>query len=259
MTKIHSKALISGMLLASFILPTFAAAQTTTTERERRPIGGTGETRENFCTKIDVIAARVTTAMTERETRHSTNRSNRKVKLDERFQTRDTTRVDNRDDWDQKRNEWKTKLTEKAANDPAKVAAVNKFIAAVDAAVLKRRTAVDTAVAAYRTAVDAEIKARQGAVDAAVAQFKTDTAAAMTKAKADCTANITPKTVREAYVAAMKAAREKLKLAIKTLDKRNEAFKPLAETRKKAVETAVAEFKATMKTATYDLKQSIKV
>ena len=245
------------MLLLSLLVPSFAFAEDAPTTAAKPTLLRTGAAGENFCTIIDSITVKVEGAISEREGKYQSNRTQRRTKLDERFKERDDKRATNRSDWDTRRSEWQIKLSDRASTTEAK-ARVTAFIAEIDMAVAARKTAVDAAVATYRNGINSEVASRQTLVDQYAATFKSETDAALTKAKTDCAGTVTPKMVRTTYVASMKAAREKLKTSIAAIEKRKDAVQPLADARKAAVEKAIIDFKTAVTAAKEKLKAALK-
>ena len=246
--KIYSKQSIVGLVIVSLLLPSLALAQTEEVQAER------AITKVNFCTRVNELTAKVSGGIADREGKYHGKRTENRKKIDERFGTRDVRRVENRSEWDGKRDEWKTKLLVKATT-PVQKTAVEKFITGMDTAMATRRSAVDQAVKEFRAGLDSAIIARQATVDGALASLKQETELAIAKAKSDCTSGIEPKMVRETFVTALKSAREKFRTAAKSLDVRKDALLPLANSRKLAIEKAVKDFKDTATQLKIELKE----
>jgi hypothetical protein len=240
------------LLVALFIgvsMPTLSFAQEGTA-----PVR---DVRANFCTKVDDATAKVTAQLGERETKYETRRTEGRGKVAERFGERDLTRTEKRSNWDGKREEWKTKLEERASTTEAK-AAVETFMTTMDKAVATRRAAVDQAIKEFRAGVDAAIVARESAVAGHLSTLKQEIALAGEKAKSDCASGVDPKTARTTYVAALKSAKDKFRAGVKSVEARKDTLVPLANQRKLAIDSAVKTFKETVTKATYDLKKNVK-
>lgn len=249
MMKQHSKLsnLVSLVVGIGIMLPSavFAQGVANTT---------TPTNRANFCTSIDQVVAKVSTAMSETEAKLLQKRAWR----DEHFPSIQSDKsyvalASHRDKWDTERDAWYQKLDARGTTTE-QLAAIAKFKSAVDAAVVARRKAIDDAVDAMHSGIEGAAKERQAAVDTAIATMKADIDAALVKAKADCANSVAPKTVRTTYIASMKAAREKMKTTITALEKRKDTLTPLIAARKAAVAKAITDFKGAIATAHTEFK-----
>ncbi len=253
MMKLNSK-IISGSVLfsvlgASLLAPTFSAAQTPPTPGSKPA--------QNFCTQLPTLMTKVTTELTDRLSKLSTNRDEQSKKVTELWGGRDDNRGKDRAQADANRKAYYLKIEARATTDAQKQA-VQAFETTVDAAVTARRNAVDAAIKTFRDSILSAVDTRHKSVDTAIEAFKAAIQPALEKAKADCDARIAARTVRLALQASLKTARTKLRADIQAIEKVNVERITLASERKATIDKAVADFKAALTKAETDLKAVLK-
>lgn len=239
--KIASIAL--GLMTFSFAVPFSVFAEGTTVKTNEN----------NFCTKLPQIATKLTSGITDRDSKLQGKRVERSAQIINKRHGIDEKRTLNRVDRDGDRDTRYTELEARATTDIQK-AALATFKTNISAAVAKRRTAVDTAVTTFRTGVDSIIANRKTLVDGFIATFTTSANAALAQAQADCANGVAPKTARATFEASMKTAREKLSTSRKALDKNTTEIQTLSTARKNAVNAAIATFKTEVESARTALK-----
>jgi hypothetical protein len=241
--KTQSKLVSVGALAAvvALVVPQAFAFATTT-----QATGGT------FCTKFSTISAQVTARIPKRQDFRNEKLDGRTTTINNLLQLRLTKIDDKRDTWDQNRENKYARL-ETAASTTEQKAAVQTFMAAIDAAVGARRAAVDTAVAAFQSGVNELLASRQTQLDTSFATLTSSTKAAIDTASAACAGGTDAKTVREQFVSDIKAANTAFRASIKPTNVRS-SVEALRTTRDAAIKSAVSAFKATQQQALATLK-----
>lgn len=212
----------------------------------------------NFCANVDKMT-QLETRMIDNEGKIEQKREEQKKKIDDRWVERNTKRENNRNKWDENRDEFFAKLEGKATTDAQKQALLT-FKEATTAAIAAHRMAIDSAIEAFRKGVEQAIASKKTNVDALVNAYRVEVQAAITKAKADCAlTNPDAVAIRVAFQSRVKAAKEKFITDKKDIDKINDSLESLIDAKKQAVEKANNDFKAAIEKARNDLKAAFPV
>jgi|GEM_PF-1546869 hypothetical protein len=207
----------------------------------------------NFCANVDKMT-QLETKMIDNEDKIEQKREEQKKKIDDRWVERNTKRENNRNKWDENRDEFFAKLEGKATTDAQKQALL-AFKEATTAAITARRATIDSAIEAFRKGVEQAIASKKTSVDTLVSAFRAEIQAAITKAKADCAlTNPDAVAIRVAFQNRVKAAKEKFITDKKDVDKISDSLQSLIDAKKQAVEKANSDFKAAIEKARNDLK-----
>lgn len=205
----------------------------------------------NFCQKI--TSQKFDQQAAGRITKLQNNYQNRLANVEKKRSAQDSKLESKRNQGENNRDRQFTGLREKAVTDAQK-AAVEKFIATVQAAVKIRQAAFDTALKDFQTAVDKAMEARRASITTVVNAYYQATKAALDQAKASCIAGQDDATVRAKFVADLRAAKTKLETARSGLTKLGETISGLAATRKEAVKKAITDFRTAMEVARTELQ-----
>lgn len=228
-----------------------AGSPSATPSHSDKPIAKKGGV--NFCANVDKMT-QLETRMIDNEDKIEKKREEQKKKIDDRWIERNTKREDNRNKWDENRDEFFAKLEGKAATNAQKQALL-AFKEATTAAIAARRAAVDSAIEAFRRGVEQTVASKKTSVDALISAFRVEIQAAITKAKADCAlTNPDSVAIRVAFQDRVKAAKEKFIADKKDIDKISNSLQSLIDAKKQTVEKANSDFKAVIEKARNDLK-----
>jgi plastocyanin len=251
--KVIGLAMSVAMVANVVALPVLAETTTNRTSTPKRP-----ETRpaENFCTRLENASTKLDSAMADKSKKLDEQNTANAGKLEKSRSDRDEKTTQQQTDADKKLANRFAQMQGKAKNDAQK-AALDKFQAAMTAAINARKAAFDSARTTFRTGVDAAMAARKAGMQTAATAFQTALKDAEAKAKSDCAGGVAPATARATFQASVKAAREKFAADRKAVEKLTANLKTLAATRKAALTKARADFKAAVEKATKDLKAAL--
>lgn len=245
MMKITSNKLIATVILtANLALPIASFAQSNPSDSGRRA---------SICSRIDQVMAPIEQRITDR-----------KEKIQDRWQQIDNTLFQRRDERDTKLTEFRStrdearqaayaKLEAKATTNEEK-AAVQTFKTTTEAAVATRKAAIDDAISSLRKALDNAKTNHRDAVDTAITQFTNAKSTAISQAKTACSSNVDGQTVRETLRNDLKVARDQFRTDRQAIVKLRGSFETIRDEKKASVQTAVSNFQATMETAKATLK-----
>lgn len=252
----------AGVLVVSFLIPaTFVFAdkgRDDMGEREREKIGLGKELKGNagFCTKLSNVYDKMAEQITNAESRHVKNQSEKSERFNKKQGDLDAKRAQNRADVDGKRAKNWDKMTEKATTDAQKMA-ITTYKNVITQAVADRRAAVDLAIKNYRDAIATYTTTQNTGTNTAFETFKTAVNAALAKAKLDCGAGVDSKTVSAAFNKSVDEARTIFKSAQQTT-KDGVSISTLKKTRDDAIKAAEEAFKKATEKARADLAQALK-
>lgn len=151
---------------------------------------------KDFCDRLGGISTNLEKRIANREDQFRKMKDNR---LEKFLKSASSTaeRLDgSRDHADENRKEHYAKLLERADTDAQKQA-VEKFRAAMDAAIATRRAAIDAAIKTFQADVKSMLGSRKGGLEKAAADFRTGEQAAIKEAQDACKSGTNIKTVRQ--------------------------------------------------------------
>lgn len=209
---------------------------------------------EKICSRIDSVLTRLEAKIgkTNGEDKLKERVQTRTMEMEENRIKRDADLKERRAIRDENRDEFYDELEVKAGDDAAKKAAVERFRAAVEAAIKTRREAIDNAKNILNDGIDKSIATREASVKTLRAEFKNEVNAAISKTKNSCAQDATSddlKSVMTQLKNDIKTARDKYKAKVSEVKKVQETIRALRETRKASVKLAIENFKAEMKIA----------
>lgn len=207
----------------------------------------------NFCSNINKMI-QSEQKLVEAQTKIEEKRQEQQQKVAQRWVERNTKQEKTRNKWDENRDEFFTKLEEKAGTDAQKQALL-AFRKTVTIAITARRAAIDSAIESFRKEVEESIASKKISADLLVNAFKNEVQVAINKAKADCTlTNPDSIAIRTAFEASVKIAKEKFEINRKNIEKLNDSLQVLIDAKKHVIEKATTDFKVAMEAARTVLK-----
>lgn len=216
------------------------------------PIGG-NKGVGNSCAKAANL--KIDQRIADRMSKLQSGYLDRWSKVEQRRTNQEAKLAANRLKGDTNQEQQFAKLDDLAKTDAQK-AAVEKFVAAVKAAIKIRQTAVDTAVKAFRAGADKAIEVRKTAVASVLDSYYKAVQTALEQAKADCAKGTNAAIVRTNHINAIKAAKTKLQTERNALDKAKTTIEGLAATRKAAIAKAVDDFQAAVRAARTEMQKA---
>lgn len=206
-----------------------------------------------FCMNLGELSATIGQKISVNEGKLITKMNERSQQVSESRSVRDKNIIDNRADWDAKRELRFTKLGDSATTDTQR-SAVEAFKTAVIDAVTARRVSFDAAKLAFDGGIDKVVETKDVKIDAARSAYKDTEQAAMKRAEADCALKRNETTIRNALVASLKAGRVRIQSDIAAIEKLAELIQPLVDARAAALQKTQDVFRMSIETARTDLK-----
>ena len=247
---------LAGVLVLSFVFPTFIFAQGTQGKGNGNNGNGDGlKLGENaFCNVISNNADKILGRMTDKEGKLSGKRSEWRERKETHWNTLLDNKNANRLRHEEKRGVLFSKLEEKAGTDEQK-AAILAFKTAVQNAVSQRQAAVDVAMNTFHIGANTSIDENRAKIDELVTVYKNAISVATEKAKNACAQeSADAKAIRDTFRADMKTATDKFREDRGAIEKVKASFDSVSLARREAVKKANDEFKEKLEKARADLK-----
>jgi len=245
-SKRHYRAILSVMMVGSFLMPSFSVLAAT--EGELR-------TKNLFCNNIDAIKNRFNQSA-ENVYQNLKERRTKRVESLAGYRTkRDAEITADRIKRDEERESGYQKLEGLADTDEEKTA-VATFEATMNTAVATNRTAIDSAIKTSRDGLDQAIANHTNGAEKAAQDFRSKTDAAFKQAASDCTKNVSLDTIRQHLKSVLTEARKTFVATIGNIATFRSIQEDLRSTRNASLKSAGETFEKTADQARADLKKA---
>jgi hypothetical protein len=222
---------------------------------DNKPLAGTNA-QDRYCERVTQLADQYDSRVSNKVETAQNRWNERYQKMTENRQEREATLKEDRAKRDANREQFYSKLGDKALTDDQKQALAD-FQLAIENAVKIRRSAVDASVDSFRSQVDSLVIARKTEREQAMNEFQTEMKAAFASAESACNSGTDVVTVRSDLKTNLQGAKTKLQSRVQSMERLGEQVSSLASQKKTEIQNAVTIFKASVKTAQDNLAKAL--